>query len=77
MSYVSHGPHSTSISGHRHALPRLVRGVVRQLFLDTAPTVLRDLRGYRSDDLDIPDDYEAICLAGAEQTDMAPEVAPA
>ena len=30
-SFVSHGPHSTSISGHKYAVPRLVRGVLRRL----------------------------------------------
>lgn len=45
-SYVSQGPHSTSISGHKHALPRLVRGVTRRLFLDQEAALVDGLRGY-------------------------------
>ncbi|BBE70918.1 NAD(P)-binding domain-containing protein [Oharaeibacter diazotrophicus] len=58
LSTVSHGPHSTSISGHRHALPRVVRGVTRRLLLDHEEAVLADLHAYRADDLPIPDDFE-------------------
>ncbi len=58
-SAVSHGPHSTSISGHRHALPRLVRGVTRRLLVDAEDDLLADLAAYRADDLPIPDDFEA------------------
>ncbi|WP_407048639.1 FAD-dependent oxidoreductase [Methyloraptor flagellatus] len=58
LSVVSHGPHSTSISGHRHALPRVVRGVTRRLLVDHERDVLPDLAAYWSDDLPIPDDFE-------------------
>ena len=58
LSVVSHGPHSTSISGHRHALPRLVRGVLRRLLLDHEACVLPDLEAYWSPDLPVPDDFE-------------------
>ena len=57
-SAVSHGPHSTSISGHRHALPRLVRGVERRLLLDTEMALLPALVGYKSQDLPVADDFE-------------------
>ncbi len=57
-SGVSHGPHSTSISGHRHALPRLIRGVERRLLLDQEDQVLASLYGYRSVDLPVGDDFE-------------------
>ncbi len=57
-SYVSHGPHSTSISGHKHALPRLVRGLTQRLFLDQAPVLAANLRGYAELELDLPDDFE-------------------
>ncbi|MDR3375287.1 MAG: NAD(P)/FAD-dependent oxidoreductase, partial [Ancalomicrobiaceae bacterium] len=59
LSAVSHGPHSTSISGHRHALPRLVRGVTRRLVVDIEATVLAGLHAYRSNDLAVADDFEA------------------
>ncbi|MDR3496715.1 MAG: NAD(P)/FAD-dependent oxidoreductase [Ancalomicrobiaceae bacterium] len=58
LSAVSHGPHSTSISGHRHALPRLVRGVTRRLVLDSEADLLAGLADYRSNDLPIADDFE-------------------
>ncbi len=57
-SAVSHGPHSTSISGHRHALPRLLRGVTNRLLLDAEGDLIDDLLGYRSDDLPVADDFE-------------------
>ena len=56
---VSHGPHSTSISGHRHCLPRLVRGVERRLLLDKEGEIVAALKAYRSNDLPVTDDFEA------------------
>lgn len=44
---VSMGPHSTSISGHKYSVPRLIRGITRSLFLeqqDRLPEMLRDYR---------------------------------
>lgn len=57
-SAVSHGPHATSISGHRHALPRLVRGVTARLFASEAPGFLARLEGYAEVDLALPDGFE-------------------
>lgn len=57
-SYVSQGPHSTSISGHKHALPRLARGLTERLFLDQAERLLPDLRAYDEAELDLPPDFE-------------------
>ncbi|MBA4263613.1 MAG: NAD(P)/FAD-dependent oxidoreductase [Comamonadaceae bacterium] len=57
LSYVSHGPHSTSISGHKHALPRLVRGLTQRLFLDQAHTLVDDLQRYDTQELDLPEDF--------------------
>lgn len=57
-SFVSQGPHSTSISGHRHALPRLVRGLTARLFLDQEPTLLAGLEAYAEMDLPLADDFE-------------------
>lgn len=62
-SVVSHGPHSTSISGHRHCLPRLVRGVERRLLLDNEAAILPALEAYRSEDLPVADDFEARLIA--------------
>lgn len=57
LSYVSHGPHSTSISGHKHALPRLVRGLTQRLFLDQAHTLVGGLQRYDTLELDLPEDF--------------------
>ena len=57
-SIASHGPHSTSISGHRHCLPRLVRGVERRLILDMEAEIVPALKAYRSTDLPVADDFE-------------------
>ena len=56
---VSHGPHSTSVSGHRHCLPRLVRGVERRLTLDREGEIVERLLAYRSQDLPVDEDFEA------------------
>ncbi len=58
-SAVSHGPHSTSISGHRHCLPRLVKGIVATLFADQAGSFMNDLKAFSLPELDLPDGYEA------------------
>jgi cation diffusion facilitator CzcD-associated flavoprotein CzcO len=58
-SILSHGPHSTSISGHRHCLPRMVRGVERRILLDNETKILDSLMSYRADDLPVGDDFEA------------------
>ncbi|MGA0572889.1 NAD(P)-binding domain-containing protein [Variovorax sp. VNK109] len=57
-SYVSHGPHSTSISGHKHALPRLVRGLTQRLFLDQEGVLVDNLQRHAERELDLPDDFE-------------------
>jgi hypothetical protein len=48
------GPHSTSISGPEYALPRLLRALVRRLFLEQEDGILDALRGYDELDLVIP-----------------------
>lgn len=57
---VSQGPHATSISGHRHAVPRLVRGVTGRLFAQQTAQVLERLASYGEIDLELPDDFEAL-----------------
>jgi cation diffusion facilitator CzcD-associated flavoprotein CzcO len=57
-SYLSQGPHSTSISGHKHALPRLVRGLTQRLFLDQEAGLVNRLHAYAEVDLPVPDDFE-------------------
>ena len=53
-AFVSTGPHSTSISGHKYALPRLVRALARRLLLDQEDGILDALRDYDELDLVIP-----------------------
>jgi cation diffusion facilitator CzcD-associated flavoprotein CzcO len=74
-SFISHGPHSTSISGHKHGVPRLVRGVLRRLLLDQEETILLALAAYTSPDLPVSDDFEDLVAtansrpASADQSD--------
>jgi FAD-dependent urate hydroxylase len=56
--HLSHGPHSTSISGHRHCLPRVVRGVTERLFREQQNGYLAKLGAFDTIDLPIPDDFE-------------------
>jgi FAD-dependent urate hydroxylase len=57
-SVLSHGPHSTSISGHRHCVPRVVRGVTERLFREQQRGYLAKLASFDTIDLAIPDDFE-------------------
>jgi FAD-dependent urate hydroxylase len=49
---ASMGPVSTGISGHRYAIPRIVRGITESLFLEQADTLLPNLRGFAELELD-------------------------
>jgi hypothetical protein len=51
------GPHSTSISGQKHALPRLLRALVQRLFLEQQDSVIPDLRAYDEQDIVVPDRF--------------------
>jgi FAD-dependent urate hydroxylase len=53
-AFVSMGPHSTGISGHKHALPRLLRGLERRLLLEQEDGVIAALQAYDELDLIIP-----------------------
>lgn len=64
-SRVSHGPHSTSISGHRHCVPRLVRGITARLFAEQAHDLADRLEAFRPADLPVPEDFEARIGGGA------------
>ena len=63
LSMVSNGPHSTSISGHRHALPRLVRGLTQRLLMDQQQEIIPGLAAYADADLLLPEDFEAMLAA--------------
>lgn len=45
-SVVSMGPHTTSASGHKYAIPRLVGGITRALMLEQATELLPALHAY-------------------------------
>jgi len=45
-SVVSMGPHTTSASGHKYAIPRLVSGVTRALMLEQSAALLPALHAY-------------------------------
>jgi FAD-dependent urate hydroxylase len=53
-AFVSAGPHSTSISRHKYALPRLLRALVRRLFPEQEDGILDALPAYDELDLVIP-----------------------
>jgi cation diffusion facilitator CzcD-associated flavoprotein CzcO len=51
---VSMGPHSTSVSGHKYSVPRVLRGLTRSIMLEQEPDLLPDLMAYQESDLDVP-----------------------
>lgn len=58
-SVVSQGPHSTSISGHRHCVPRVVRGITSALFASQAHYFAERLKVFDKPELIVPDEFEA------------------
>ena len=50
---VSMGPHSTSVSGHKYSIPRLVGGITRSLFLEQADEVVPRLRAYDEPEIEL------------------------
>jgi cation diffusion facilitator CzcD-associated flavoprotein CzcO len=55
---ASMGPHSTSIAGQKHALPRMVRALVRRLFLEQQDSIIPDLRAYDEQDIVVPSAFQ-------------------
>ncbi len=53
-AYVSMCPHSTTISGHRFCLPRVVRGITGRLMREEAGNVMAALEAYDNADLVVP-----------------------
>lgn len=51
---VSMGPHSTSVSGHKHSIPRVLRGLTRSIMLEQESALVPDLMAYDESDLDLP-----------------------
>jgi FAD-dependent urate hydroxylase len=64
-SFVSHGPHSTSISGRRHCVPRVVRGITGRLFRQQQDRLLSRLTAFEGIELPLPEDFESKLLQGA------------
>ena len=50
-SIVSMGPHTTSASGHKHSIPRLVGGITGALMAEQAPALLPALHDYEEAEL--------------------------
>lgn len=50
--FVSMGPHSTSLSGHKYSVPRLIRGLTRSLFLEQQERLLPALRAHREREIE-------------------------
>jgi FAD-dependent urate hydroxylase len=68
-SIISCGPHSTSISGHKYAIPRLINGVTSSLFLEQQSWVVPSLKAYDEVELHLPvrDGAPAVSLFGAHK----------
>jgi cation diffusion facilitator CzcD-associated flavoprotein CzcO len=55
-SYVSMGPHSTSVSAHKYSIPRMVRGITRALMFEQLDAVMPGIAAYRDIELRLPED---------------------
>ncbi len=53
-SIISCGPHSTSISGHKYAIPRLVGGITSSFFREQAGWLVPALKAYDEVELELP-----------------------
>ena len=53
-SYVSMGPHSTSVSGHKHSIPRMIRGITRSLMFEQVDAVMPGIAAYNELELRFP-----------------------
>jgi cation diffusion facilitator CzcD-associated flavoprotein CzcO len=49
---VSMGPVASSITGHRYGVPRVVRGIIKSLFLEQQDAVLPNLRSFAEPEID-------------------------
>ena len=56
---VSMGPHSTSVSGHKYSVPRVLRGLTRSIMLEQEGALVPDLMAYDESDLDMPPTRDA------------------
>jgi cation diffusion facilitator CzcD-associated flavoprotein CzcO len=56
---LSMGPHSTSVSGHKYSVPRVLRGLSQSLMVEQEPHLVPDLEAYDESDLDLPQAHAA------------------
>ncbi len=58
-SYVSMGPHSTSVSAHKYSIPRMVRGITRSLMFEQLDAVMPGIEAYDEIELRLPPERAA------------------
>lgn len=78
-SYVSLGPHSTSVSGHKYSIPRMIRGITRSLMFDQVDSVMPGITAYDVPELrfrDPPNDEINSRQSGLEETSPITQVPP-
>jgi cation diffusion facilitator CzcD-associated flavoprotein CzcO len=51
---VSMGPHSTSISGHKYSVPRVISGITRSLFHEQQNLVMPAIHAFREREIEWP-----------------------
>lgn len=62
--YVSMGSHSTSVSAHKHSMPRLVRGVTARLLAEQMDGIMPGIAAYDEIELRLPEPPLALGQAG-------------
>jgi FAD-dependent urate hydroxylase len=70
-SVVSMGPHTTSISGYKHAVPRLVAGITGALMAEQAADLLPALQAYDEPALRLH--LGPVCVPGCRKPMAAPD----
>jgi len=60
---MSMGPHSTSISGHKYSVPRLIRGLTKGLYLEQESHLMPDMMAYDEPDLVYDADVSSVSAA--------------
>jgi cation diffusion facilitator CzcD-associated flavoprotein CzcO len=63
---VSMGPHSTSISGHKYSVPRVLSGITRSFHLEQEALLLPELKAYDEPDLTYDAEVDAPDIRVAE-----------
>ena len=58
--YVSMGSHSTSVSAHKHSIPRLVRGITSRLLGEQVGSIMPGIAAYSEIELKLPKAAQAV-----------------